>query len=183
MNKLTRRAMLAGGATLVALTPARKPWAARLPGVAGLLKAENPPSVPPDIEFRTADGTTQTLSAFRGHGRVINFWATWCAPCVAEMPALESLAKALAPAGIAVMPLSSDRGGAEVVATWYRTHGITALPVLLDPKGQGARAFGSKGIPTTVVINRAGLLVARLEGAADWGDEKAAVFLRRLIEA
>ena len=81
---------------------------------------------------------------------VVNLWATWCAPCVAEMPALEVLSKVLAPQDIAVLPLSSDRGGADVVRAWYQQHGITGLPVLLDPKGALVKAFNARGIPTTV---------------------------------
>ncbi len=81
------------------------------------------------------DGATHHLSEFKGRGMVVNMWATWCAPCVAEMPSLEALSKALAPQDIAVLPLSSDRGGAERLQAWYQAHGITALPVLLDPKG------------------------------------------------
>jgi thiol-disulfide isomerase/thioredoxin len=107
-------------------------------------------------------------------------WATWCAPCVAEMPSLQALSKALAPQDIAVLPLSSDRGGAETVAAWYEAHGITALPVLLDPKGAMARAFEARGIPTTVVISTAGKVVARLEGAADWSSPEAQTLIRKL---
>ena len=72
---------------------------------------------------------------------VINLWATWCVPCVEEMPSLAALSKTLAPDDIAVLPLSSDRGGARVVEAFYQEHGITGLPVLLDPKGAAARAW------------------------------------------
>jgi thiol-disulfide isomerase/thioredoxin len=112
---------------------------------------------------------------------VVNMWATWCAPCVVELPSLDALAKALAPQDIAVLPLSSDRGGAAAVESWYRQHGITGLPVLLDPKGALARAFNARGIPTTVVINASGRVVARLEGAADWGSPAAQALIQKLV--
>jgi peroxiredoxin len=96
------------------------------------------------------------------------------------MPALEALSKTLAPQDIAVLPLSSDRGGADTVAAWFQAHGITALPVLLDPKGAMARAFDARGIPTTVIINKSGNVVARLEGAADWASPDAAAAIRLL---
>jgi hypothetical protein len=82
-----------------------------------------------------------------------------------------------------VLPLSSDRGGSEAVQTWYQAHGITALPVLLDPKGALARAFNARGIPTTVIINTAGQVTARLEGAADWASPAAQALIQKLTAA
>ena len=97
----------------------------------------DPPVAAPDIVFVAADGSEHHLAEFVGHGMVINLWATWCVPCVAEMPSLAALSKTLAPDDIAVLPLSSDRGGATIVEAFYEEHGIIGLPVLLDPEGRG----------------------------------------------
>jgi thiol-disulfide isomerase/thioredoxin len=112
---------------------------------------------------------------------LINLWATWCAPCVAEMPELAALSKALAPDDIAVLPLSSDRGGASAVQAFYQEHGITGLPVLLDPKGAAARTWQARGIPTSLVIDKQGRERARLEGSADWSTTAAAARVRKLV--
>ena len=115
-----------------------------------------------------AEGATHDLTAFAGKGLVINMWATWCTPCVAEMPALQVLARKAAAAGILVLPLSSDRGGADVVRKFYASHAITGLPLWLDPKGAAASAWGARGLPTTYIIDRQGRERGRLEGAIDW---------------
>ena len=177
MALISRRA----AATALALPFAQPALAARdLPDVAGVLRPVNPPREPPDGVFLDANGGEHDLSEFRGHGMVINFWATWCRPCVEEMPSLAALSKALAPRGIAVMPLSSDRGGAAQVSAWYEAKGVTGLPVLLDPKGALARAWGSQGIPATRIIGRDGLERAWLEGAADWSTPAAVALIARL---
>jgi len=178
-----RIALAATAGTLAATALPRKPRAERLPPLAEGLHILSPPADPPDGVFVTQDGTSHRLAEFKGRGMVVNLWATWCAPCVAEMPSLQTLSKALAPLDIAVLPLSSDRGGAEAVQAWYQAHGITALPVLLDPKGALARAFNARGIPTTVVINQNGQAVARLEGAADWAAPEVRAVIRRLTAA
>jgi thiol-disulfide isomerase/thioredoxin len=166
--------------TLAATALPRKPLAETLAPLTDGLEHVSPSQDPPDGVFVTRDGATHHLSEFKGHGMVVNMWATWCAPCVAEMPSLQALSKALAPHDIAVLPLSSDRGGADVVQSWYHAHGITALPVLLDPKGAMARAFNARGIPTTVIIDTSGKVVARLEGAADWSAPDAQALIRKL---
>jgi thiol-disulfide isomerase/thioredoxin len=172
---------LAGMAGTLATTALpRKPRAERLPPLGEALEKLSPPVAPPDGVFMTPDGAPHRLDEFKGRAMVVNLWATWCAPCVSEMPALEALSKALAPQDIAVLPLSSDRGGVDVVQAWYQQHGITGLPVLLDPKGALVRAFNAKGIPTTVIIGQSGLVVARLEGVADWAAPAAQATIRRL---
>ena len=171
------------GGTLAAAVWPRKPRAETLPSLAQGLARVNPPQDLPDVPFVTADGASHHLADFKGRGMVVNMWATWCMPCVAEMPSLEALSKALAPQDIAVLPLSSDRGGVDTVAAWYHEHGITALPVLLDPKGAMARAFNARGIPTTVIINTKGQVVGRLEGAADWAAADSQQLIRRLMAA
>jgi thiol-disulfide isomerase/thioredoxin len=176
-----RRSILAAAsATLAAVALPRKPRAETLAPLSQGLDPVSPPQDPPDGIFVTSDGASHHLTDFKGRGMVVNMWATWCAPCVAEMPSLQTLSKALAPKDIAVLPLSSDRGGAAAVQAWYNAHNITALPVLLDPKGTLARAFNARGIPTTVIISASGKIVARLEGAADWSAPDAQVLIQKL---
>jgi thiol-disulfide isomerase/thioredoxin len=179
---ITRRNLLAAGGTLAAGLIARKPQAAMVPGdLASHLVLTNPPVTPPDIVFVAVDGSEHHLAEFIGHGMVINLWATWCVPCVAEMPALAALSKALAPDDIAVLPLSSDRGGAKIVEAFYEEHAIMGLPVLLDPKGAAARAWQVHGLPTSLIIDRKGQERARLEGSADWSTQSAAETVRKLV--
>ncbi|WP_428486423.1 TlpA family protein disulfide reductase [Rhodopila sp.] len=177
-----RRTILAATTSILASAalPGKPRAEERLPPLAEGLEPLSPPANLPDGVFVSGDGVSHHLSEFKGHGMVVNLWATWCAPCVAEMPSLQALSKALAPQDIAVLPLSSDRGGADTVQAWYAAHGITGLPVLLDPQGALARAFNARGIPTTVIVNTNNQAVARLEGAADWSAPEAQALIRRL---
>jgi thiol-disulfide isomerase/thioredoxin len=180
---ILRRALLAGIGTVATAPFVRKLRAAeRLPDLASALQKRQPPVAPPHIVFTDAAGAPHTLEEFRGHGMVINLWATWCVPCVAEMPALETLSRALAKYDIAVLPLSSDRGGIPKITAFYERAGITALPILLDPKGAAGQAFGAHGIPTTLIIDRQGREAGRVEGAADWSSPQAAVLVRKLVD-
>ncbi len=181
--RLSRRTLLAAaGGTLAAVACPRKPLAAEnLPSLARVLRPVSPPEAVPETPFLDAAGAPHRLGDFKGRGMVVNLWATWCAPCVAEMPSLQALSVALAPDDIAVLPLSSDRGGAATVQTWFDGHAITALPVLLDPKGALARAVSARGVPTTLIVDRGGQVVARLEGPADWAATDAQALIRKLV--
>ena len=182
MTLLKRRILLAAGATLPIGLCGRKPWAA--PGrVAPKLEDLAPAGKDvPEIQFNTADGEARTLKDYIGKGVVLNFWATWCVPCVTEMPALAKLAALVSEADIAVLPLSSDRGGAASVERYFKEKEIAGLPVLLDPRGAAARAFGARGIPTTILIDAHGRERGRLEGAADWADASAVAAVKALAQ-
>ncbi len=195
MEVLARRAVLAGAGTLAAasvaaalllrkpvphvvLTPEDAP--PTLQGMAAL-KRIDPARPMPSIIFHDAAGVPRTLAGFVGRGVVLNVWATWCAPCVAEMPALAALAAHLAGDGIVVLPLSIDRGGAAAVRAFYAAHHIAGLGVWTDPQGDAGRALGIGGVPTTFIVDRQGRRTAMLQGGADWGSDAAARAVRGLV--
>jgi thiol-disulfide isomerase/thioredoxin len=176
---MVRRALLAGGVaaagTVAGLWWLRKPAVVMpQPGTAapdmgrdlGTIRPVSPPKTPPAVTFLDADGKPAGLDAWRGRQLVLNFWATWCVPCVREMPSLQALAQASPE--LAVVPVSSDAGGAAAVRPFYAAHAITTLPVWLDPHGTAGDAMGIAGLPTTFLIGADGTVRGFVEGGADW---------------
>jgi thiol-disulfide isomerase/thioredoxin len=181
MRLIGRRSMLAVGGTLAAAAWPRKPRAQEaLKDLTTALQRSQAAAPAPNIVFVDAQGAMHHLADLRGHGVVVNLWATWCAPCVAEMPSLAALSKAVAPHNVVVLPLSSDHGGAAAVTAFFQQHGITGLPVLLDPDGDAERAFDVPGIPTSVIIDKSGMVQARMEGSADWSAPAAVALVCKL---
>jgi len=135
----------------------------------------------PTVPFLWNGDTTRTLADFRGKGVVVNFWATWCAPCVREMPALDRLSAEVFGDGIVVLAMSSDRGGAAVVSKFYAKRGITSLSVIIDEKSKVARAVGISGLPTTVMYDGEGREVGRVIGPAEWDAPESIAFLRACL--
>ena len=119
-------------------------------------------------------GKTATLADFRGHVVLVNLWATWCAPCVKEMPSLERLQAKLG--DLKVLAISEDRQAATVVAPFIEKHGIEGLAIYLDPKNDVDHALAVGGLPTSFLIDRDGRILGELEGAAEW-DSPAMVSL------
>jgi thiol-disulfide isomerase/thioredoxin len=176
---LTRRRALAGG-TVAVVQALGKP-AARAADALPHLKLIERPVKASAISFVDAEGGVHTLAEYLGSGVVLNLWATWCAPCVAELPSLASLAEKLAADHVVALPLSSDHGGAAAVRQFYQTHGIENLPILLDPQGDAMRAMGVDGIPATFLIDRKGMERASVAGGEDWGSDAAVARVRQLI--
>ena len=126
------------------------------------------------------DGKTRrTIADYRGSGVVMNFWATWCAPCVREMPSLDRL-QAKMP-GIRVLALSVDRGGTPVIENFYRKHKIANLDVLADEGAKLMRKLRVRGLPTTLLIDADGNEVGRVVGPVEWDSGPVRALIRHTI--
>src|SRR3546814_4528840 len=132
----------------------------------------DPPVPAPSVPFQTLDGAATAFADFRGQVLLVNFWATWCVPCVQEMPALERLHLALADGGLAVLAISQDRGGEAVVDPFLARLDLQHLPIYLAAKGELGRGFALTGLPTTFVIGRDGRVLAGLVGPAERSEER-----------
>jgi thiol-disulfide isomerase/thioredoxin len=176
MALVTRRAVLAATSTVLGGVATRKPAYAdehvEMRPFSDITRSQ-PAILLPPATFKTLDGTAKTLADFRGKPVVLNFWATWCIPCVAELPELDHLA-ATDP-GIVVLTVSADRTGAAVVTPFLAAHHITNATVMLDPSNDAVHALNVIGFPTTLLIDAAGHLRGTLEGPAAWGKGAQAI--------
>lgn len=152
----------------------------QLPDVAQNLDVTLPQPVP-KFHFLDASGRRLTLADFKGEGLVVNFWATWCPPCRAELPSLVALNKRVKNDGIRVLPISVDSEGIKAVRPYYKAHDITGVPILLDPSSSALDAFEVNGIPFTVIVDRKGEMIASLQGAGDWNSEAVVKKLIALV--
>ena len=150
-----------------------------LPDAAAALTQVMPTLAPP-LRFTDVQGRQLTLGDYRGHTLVVNLWATWCGPCIAEIPSFAALAPQLKESGVLILPISIDLTGAQVVRPFFARHGISNLPILLNQDGSDLQVLDSNGIPVSVVINPLGQLVAHLDGAANWNTSDTIAFLRGL---
>ena len=142
-------------------------------GGVGKFDARTQPEEAPEISFEDGEYQKRTLADFRGQIVVVNFWATWCAPCIRELPSLDRLQKRLKHKGVTVIALSLDRGGVDEVKAFYADNGIHNLDVFVDKTMDAQQAFDIPGLPTTVLIDREGRDRGRLIGPANWDSKDA----------
>ncbi|MGI4731997.1 MAG: TlpA family protein disulfide reductase [Janthinobacterium lividum] len=129
----------------------------------------------PTIAFRTIDGKPQTLASYRGKPLLLNLWATWCAPCVKEMPTLDALAAREA-GRLVVLPVSQDMGGAAKVVPYIAKAGFKTLKPALDP-AMGLSLAYQANLPTSILFGSGGKEVWRYAGDLDWTGAKAKALL------
>jgi thiol-disulfide isomerase/thioredoxin len=121
----------------------------------------------PAMPFAQPGGAPATLTSFRGHPLLVNLWATWCAPCVKELPALDSLA-ANSTGKMAVVAISEDMNGDADVQPFWKSHGIKALTAYTDKANKLMAAAGVAELPVTVLYDSKGKEVWRVAGGKDW---------------
>jgi thiol-disulfide isomerase/thioredoxin len=137
------------------------------------LQLHDAPAPVSEAAFFSPGGQEHTLSDYRGKIVVVNFWATWCAPCRKEMPSLDRLQAELGGDDFAVVTLATGRNKLPAIEAFLSEGGLTNLPILLDPKSAVARDMDVLGLPATVILNRNGQEIARLVGEAEWDNPQA----------
>lgn len=135
------------------------------------------PHPAPSFVFWDSEGSAHALSDFRGKFVILSVWATWCPPCALEMPSLDDLQQRFDPRDLVVIPVSQDAENAAIRA-FYLRHGLRNLPVMIDVALNSTSALRLQGLPTTLVIDREGNEIARVEGNIDWTSPKSLAFLR-----
>lgn len=128
----------------------------------------------PAAAFRGPDDAAVTLASFRGKPLLVNLWATWCAPCVAEMPTLDALAARSN--SMTVIAVAQDLKGAEVVDPWFQKAGLKALQPYLDPEN-GLLDAANSALPTSIFYDADGREIWRVIGAIDWQGKEAQALL------
>ena len=134
----------------------------------------------PAVAFNGADGQKHTLASFKGHYVLLNLWATWCAPCVKELPALAELQGAMADGRLTVVAVDVARGTPADAASFLKSHNASRLTPYIDPDLALMRAFGAYGLPLTILIDDKGREIARSVGPADWSTPESIDYFKAL---
>ncbi len=136
--------------------------------------------VAPEFVLPDLSGAPVRLSDHEGKVILLNFWATWCPPCRAEMPSMETLYQAYRNQGLVILAISSDRAGRSVVESFVQDRGVT-FPILLDPDGEVFAQYGVRGLPTSYLLDRRQRVFSADIGARDWSGKVARQVVERLL--
>lgn len=167
-------------ATLAITIPSRAD--SGMPGQPGQLIETKPPGPVPALNITDLDEQPASLGAYRGKPLIVNLWATWCAPCIKEMPSLARLAAALKDEGVSVVAISEDRGGKFVVDPFLKAHNIAGLPVYLDKTMSSGKAFKATTIlPMTILIDVNGNEIGRVFGDREWDSADSRAEIAKLF--
>ncbi|MGA7327680.1 MAG: TlpA disulfide reductase family protein [Rhodomicrobium sp.] len=137
----------------------------------------------PDLAFTAGDGKAHRLSEWRGKVVLVNLWATWCAPCKEELPSLDRLQAKLGGDTFAVLAVSTDKGGPAQPKTFLAQEGLTHLAVYNDSSMGAITALKAEGLPTSVILDKQGVEIARLIGPAQWDSPHLAATIKAFMDS
>lgn len=183
-----RRLVLAGGLAALALPATARPSLAGLnPDLArGAMERFVPAKAPKplaNVEFQDAGDKPICLSKFHGKAVLLNFWATWCAPCVKEMPSLDRLQAALPKDRFVIVPLSIDGPTKPKVVPFYKEQKLTQLGIYFDKGRKAMQGLDVTLLPTSILVDPAGRELGRIEGDADWDMPESIELMKAAIAA
>jgi thiol-disulfide isomerase/thioredoxin len=156
-------------------------------GEVAAVQVEKRPKPAPPLAFRDADGKTHDIADFRGKTVLVNLWATWCVPCRREMPALDALEAKLGGDDFHVVAINIDTRNTDKPHAWLKENGITRLAYYADPEAKAFQLLKEEGkafgMPTTVIVDRDGCIVASLAGPAEWASDDALALIRAALKS
>jgi len=135
----------------------------------------------PNFTLQDLDGRSVSLSDHKGKVVLVNIWATWCPPCVAETPSLDKLYKMMEDEDFELLAISVDENGKKAVEPFMKKKNLS-FPVLLDPDGRVARLYRTTGVPESFIVRKDGTIDNKIEGAIDWTAPKVIEYFHKLIQ-
>ncbi len=146
-----------------------------------LILHESPKAVSEEVFYRSNNDPI-FLQSFSGSLTLVNFWATWCAPCLDEMPSLSNLQKLKGDKNFKVVTIATMRNSPKSIENFFDKMSIVNLTKYQDPKGKLARSLKIAGLPLTILLNKDNKEVARFIGDADWSSPQALKLIEKAIE-
>jgi peroxiredoxin len=141
---------------------------------------KSPPA--PNFTLPDVDGKMVSLADYKGRVVLLNIWATWCPPCVDEMPSMEKLYQELTGEGFEILAVSIDESGAKTVRPFMKKHRLS-FPALIDSKGFITSLYQTTGVPESFIVDKDGIIVEKVIGPRDWAAPGAIRFFRNLIRS
>ena len=138
------------------------------------------PAAALDFTLPDLEGRPVRLREFRGKLVLLNFWATWCAPCLHEMPSMERLYQTFKQTDFVLLAVSVDRQGAQAAKPYVENLRLT-FPVLVDHTNDIGRQYGARGLPSTYLIDPDGQLLGAVVGARDWHRAEAKALIAGIL--
>ncbi len=178
---LSRRSLFAGAFSVLAAPALANVGPDLAKGTLSKFEIASAPKALPEIAFADADDKALGLADYKGKVVLLNFWATWCAPCVKEMPSLDRLQAAMGKDKFVVLPLSLDGPSKPKVQPFYKDKNLANLGIYFDKGRKVQQALDVSVLPTSILIDGQGREIGRLLGEADWDKPEAVALMKAAV--